>query len=452
MQAVPGVVVDVVQVQAGGALVHFHRLVMITQLGRQDAVHAGGQAAFMHCKRLVEIKVAADGFHIVEVIEEIHALQHVRLLDVAGAEDAVPAPVLVDGAFLLRDGGSRLQFLVQEGVVLHENAQLLILRVIHAGNHPAHPLHFLRGAAQFAHALFAHPGGCLQEVFQAPGSHAVGVPVVVHVVLVFVGAGYTVDHVLPGMIAVMHPPQPEPGNPQQHLDALVPQILLIAGVGGIVEDSIGYSGVAVDFLKGNLPLVVALHAGEGHHGIQRAGQALLPRVVIRALQLLPAVQQQLPRHLLPRHRHVHRQAVGLGIPVGGSAILFAGEALGTDIQPGVLTGISAHQLEQVEADALLRAVIALNLHVRHGPPVGPGSLLAAQGFLPALPQGGHSRLPRQAGQFLRGVVTAGVYQGKLVNARRFPGFHLPGVQACTVAGFCRVVHMIQQAGTVAHGR
>ena len=52
---------------------------------------------------------------------------------------------------------------------------------------------------------------------------------------------------------------------------------------GVVIDGVGNGAVAVDLLKGNLPLVVTLHAGEGDHGIERAGQALLPRVMLRTI-------------------------------------------------------------------------------------------------------------------------------------------------------------------------
>ena len=45
VQAVVGIVVDVVQVEAGGALIHLHSLLAISQLSRQNAVYTGRQAA-----------------------------------------------------------------------------------------------------------------------------------------------------------------------------------------------------------------------------------------------------------------------------------------------------------------------------------------------------------------------------------------------------------------------
>ena len=150
---------------------------------------------------------------------------------------------------------------------------------------------------------------------------------------------------------------------------------LFANGFGISGHRVGNGAVAVNLLKGDLPFVVAFHAGKGDHGEQRPRKPLHPGVVVRAGKLPVAVEQQLPGHMLPGHRHVYGQAVGLGIPVGGPAVFFPGESLGANVQAGVLPRIGGKQMEQIEADALLGRLVAVDAHIRHLPAAKPSRLV-----------------------------------------------------------------------------
>ena len=54
----------------------------------------------MNGLRLIEIEIALYFFFLVEVIQEVVALQNVGLLNEDGTQDAVPAPVLIDRALV----------------------------------------------------------------------------------------------------------------------------------------------------------------------------------------------------------------------------------------------------------------------------------------------------------------------------------------------------------------
>ena len=161
----------------------------------------------------------------------------------------------------------------------------------------------------------------------------------------------------------MHAPRPEPRDAQQHVDAVLIEVAAVAGVLRVGVDGVGDGVVAVNLLEGDFPLVVALDARERHHRIERARQPLLTRVVVRAVDLQPAVFEQVLRDFLARDGGVHGQAVGLRVPIGRAAVLFAGEALGSDVQAGVLAVIGGEELENVEADTLLTGDVAVDAHV-----------------------------------------------------------------------------------------
>ena len=63
-------------------------------------MHTWTQRALMNGLWLIEIEVALYFFFLVEVVQKVKALQHVRLLDEDRTQDAVPAPVLVDRALV----------------------------------------------------------------------------------------------------------------------------------------------------------------------------------------------------------------------------------------------------------------------------------------------------------------------------------------------------------------
>ena len=73
---------------------------------------------------------------------------------------------------------------------------------------------------------------------QAPGRDAVGVPVVVDVVLIFIGASDAMNHVFAMSIGKMYAVGVEPGNAAQHVQSLAQHVVHVAGIGGIVEDGL----------------------------------------------------------------------------------------------------------------------------------------------------------------------------------------------------------------------
>ena len=121
VQALVGLVVVIVEVQAGGPQIHLYGLVFHAELGGEDGVYTRTQAALVHCPWLVKLEILAVGRPIEFVFEEIQSLQGVGLLDKDGPQDAVPAPVLVDGALSWIQIGGHLLLLVHEAVLLKKH-------------------------------------------------------------------------------------------------------------------------------------------------------------------------------------------------------------------------------------------------------------------------------------------------------------------------------------------
>lgn len=118
--------------------------------------------------------------------------------------------------------------------------------------------------------------------------------------------------------------------------------------------------VAVNLLEGDLPLVVTLLTVDRDHRIERRAVAepQFDGVLDSFVQLVVAVDQQFAGHLRPGRGQVERQAVGLGVPIGDAAVFLAREALGTDIEAGVDSGVGLQKHKDTEADALLRRRVA----------------------------------------------------------------------------------------------
>lgn len=56
----------------------------------QDGMDVGRKGGFVYGHRLIELEIAADGFRVEIEIIEVKSEQHVTLLDVARAQNAVP--------------------------------------------------------------------------------------------------------------------------------------------------------------------------------------------------------------------------------------------------------------------------------------------------------------------------------------------------------------------------
>ena len=79
----------------------------------------------MNGKRLVKVKVSPELVFVEMVLEEIKPLQGIRLFDIGGSQDAVPTPLLIDGALAAVQVLHRNQFFVQETILLQVNLMLL---------------------------------------------------------------------------------------------------------------------------------------------------------------------------------------------------------------------------------------------------------------------------------------------------------------------------------------
>ena len=103
-------------------------------------------------------------------------------------------------------------------------------------------------------------------------------------------------------------------------------------------------------------------------------------------KLVVPVTKQLLRDVFWMRRQEKRQAVRLGVPIRCAAVLLSGESLGADVQPGIVATVRLVQVENVEADGLLRLHVAFNPDVPQRPNVRPRRLVTGALFeVPELP-------------------------------------------------------------------
>ena len=104
VQALIGLIVVIIQVKPCCAEVHFYGLGFKAQFGREHHVYTRTQAALVDGSGLVKLKVLPVGGCVKCVFKKVQALQGVSLLDEYRTQNAVPAPMLVDGGALYRAG------------------------------------------------------------------------------------------------------------------------------------------------------------------------------------------------------------------------------------------------------------------------------------------------------------------------------------------------------------
>ena len=91
--------------------------------------------------------------------------------------------------------------------------------------------------------------------------------------------------------------------------------------------------------------------------------------------MLVTVDQKIARHAARRRGNEKGNADRFRVPIGAAAVFFAGESLGTDVQPFVLARVGLVEVKDVEPDALLRLHIALDDDVAVAPDVLPPRLV-----------------------------------------------------------------------------
>ena len=385
--------VVIVQIQAGCPQIHFVGLVHFSQASRQDCMNAGGKRRFVNGSWFVKIKVSAKGFLREIVLKNKHALQDIGLLDKTGAKDAVPRPVLVDGAlFRWKIRGHDL-LLFEVTILLQPNTQgvirwqrdffRLLLPIQGLGSVPTELDLGLFPQRRLLHAnCLDHLEGVKPTI---PGQ-VIGVPIVIDIVFVFVGTRNPVHH--PGLahLGPMNPLRPETSNPYHHLQPTLPPIRTVTGVSNVLIDSIDHGPVAVNLLKGDLPFVVALFAVHSHHGEQGRPvfEPQFAGIGNGFVQLTVTVLQQLPSNPRRGCSQIKGNAISLGIPVGRTPVLLAGETLGTNVQAMVQTVVGLMKVENVKSNALLSFDVAINLNISLFPHAFPGLGLFHAQFLVAL--------------------------------------------------------------------
>ena len=83
-------VVVVVQVKPCGMQEKLVSFFHFADACSQDGMDVGRKGGFVYGHRLIELEIAADGFRVEIEIIEVKSEQHVTLLDVARAQNAVP--------------------------------------------------------------------------------------------------------------------------------------------------------------------------------------------------------------------------------------------------------------------------------------------------------------------------------------------------------------------------
>ncbi len=235
----------------------------------------------MHRHRFVKVKISAlflrgEGFR-----EKVDGLEDIRLLDKAGAQHLVPGPVLVDGTLLFGDRVRRQQLFLHKKVVLFKDLFFLAVREIH----------FFRDIPPFLPFLFIRRAGEVQffepfkRIFQGPCCHKVGVIIVVDVVFIFIRPGYAQNHIALFPAVPRDAAGPEAAELHENFHAAVLQVVGFSGKSGVLVDDISNGAVAVDFLKRNLPFIMAFVPVHGYHWVKGALKPQLFRILFRHRQL-----------------------------------------------------------------------------------------------------------------------------------------------------------------------
>ncbi len=220
----------------------------------------------------------------------------------------------------------------------------------------------------------------LQSIFQTPGRHAVCIPVIVHVVFVFIGPGHTDYHIdIPAGI-VMDTVGPEARHCSYNLKTISGQIAAVAGMADIIVDSVDYGGIAVYLLEGYLPFIVTLLTVHGNHGIECTIKPEFIGVFPGLIKMAVAVEEQIAGYLIILAVEVEGKTKSLGIPVGGTTVFLACKPFGTDIEAGIMTGIGLMELENIEPYALLGFLVTFYPHIIILPDILPFIAVLGQKF------------------------------------------------------------------------
>ncbi|MNO90585.1 hypothetical protein D3C76_821090 [compost metagenome] len=315
----------------------------------------------MNSHWLIEIKVAFLSLKIVTVTQEVQSLQYVRLLDKAGAKDAIPGPFLVQWKIFLWKIFNIDQFFIQESVLLQEHLTLFIIWIVHIGDDILPFCCFFFFKLQLVSQLLITSAFVslqvvddFKRIFHSPSRDAVCIPVVVYVVFVFVWSSNAKHYVFLLVNGVVHALFPETGDFSEYFQTVLTQVGLVASIVHIVVDGISNCTVTMDFFKRDFPFVVAFFTVHRYHRVQCTfSKAKLFRIFFCFFQVLVTVDEQVAGNFRIRSTQVERYAICFCIPVSAAAVFFTSEAFRTDVQTIIRAIIGLVQLEDVKPDRLL---------------------------------------------------------------------------------------------------
>ena len=108
---------------------------------------------------------------------------------------------------------------------------------------------------------------------QALHARVVGVPVVIYIVLVFIGSGYPEQHILLSGFRERDSLAPETADGDHHFQTVVGDIFFVACYPRKLHDGIHDDVVAVYLFECDFPFVVALFSMDSHHRIEGGSAA-----------------------------------------------------------------------------------------------------------------------------------------------------------------------------------
>ena len=301
--------------------------------------------------------------------------------------------MLVDGPLVLRKRRHQRLLLVHEAILLQEHPRALELGVVHAF-HDRLPMRPFLGFAesptlvlvdQLLRRMGLHPVQCCAGLAKTPCGKPVGVPVVVDVVLVFVGARHTEHDPRLFGLGPIHPLCPETRHPEDDLPPSGCEVLLVSRITDIVVDGIDHGPIAVDLLERDLPFIVAFLAIHGDHGVQccTGFKTELLCIYNRTFEMLTAVYQQLLGDPGRVRTQIEGQAIGFRIPITRPAVLLSSEPFGTNVQAGVVASEGLVQMKNVEPDGLLSSLVSVNGDVGPLPDAFPRHHVILKGGIPS---------------------------------------------------------------------
>ena len=176
--------------------------------------------------------------------------------------------MLIDGTFFGWDGIGTVQFLIQETVILYKDSQFFIFRQIHTVDDVAPTFSFFLlaevGDTAYTRIFIGVFSGNNFKIvkchLQALHARVVGVPVIIHIVLVLIGSGDTQYHIFLLRFGEGYALAPETGDGDHYFQSVFGYIIFATCKCGMLCNSIDDDIVAMYFFKSDLPFAVTLLA------------------------------------------------------------------------------------------------------------------------------------------------------------------------------------------------